>query len=270
MVNHPLKELSGKTAVVTGGSRGIGAATARALVTAGAKVVLTSRSQEAADAAAEAIGTGAVGFGAHVADEDAARRCIDFALGTYGSIDILINNAGTNPAFGPLISQDKSRFAKTFDVNVWAPILWTKLAVEAWMGEHGGTIVNTASIGGFLHESGLGFYNASKAAIVHLTEQLALELGPRVRVNAVAPGVVRTQLARALWEEHESDVAGATAMARIGEPDDIGAAIGFLVSEAASWITGTTLVVDGGQMLGDAGRFRSFSAVAPGDGTSTR
>ncbi|MFG3619508.1 SDR family oxidoreductase [Nocardia sp. NPDC047654] len=257
-------KLSGKTAIVTGGSRGIGLATARALVTAGAEVILTSRSQAAAEAAAETIGAGAVGFGAHVADEDAARRCIDFALATYGSIDILINNAGTNPAFGPLVDQDKARFAKTFDVNVWAPILWTKLAVEAWMGEHGGAIVNTASIGGFLHEAGLGFYNASKATIVHLTEQLALELGPRVRVNAVAPGVVRTQLARALWEEHEAEVAGATAMARIGEPDDIGAAIVFLVSEAASWITGTTLVVDGGQVLGDAGRFRP-SAVAPAD-----
>ncbi|MFD3430765.1 SDR family oxidoreductase [Nocardia fluminea] len=249
-------DLTGRTAIVTGGSRGIGIAAAAALADAGAHVVLTSRSQKSADAAADSVGERAVGFAAHSADEQAARRCIDYTLDTFGSIDILVNNAGTNPAFGPLIEQDYSRFAKTLEVNLWAPILWTSLAARAWMSEHGGAVVNTASVGAMMHEPGLGMYNASKAAIVHVTRQLAMELSPRIRVNAVAPGVVRTKLAEALWREHEPAVATATAVGRIGEPDDIAATIAFLAGDAASWITGAILVVDGGQSIADVSRFR--------------
>src|SRR5690606_8910157 len=149
------------------------------------------------------VGGNALGVGAHAVDEDAARRCIDLTLEKFGSVDILVNNAGTNPAYGPVIDQDHARFQKTFDVNLWAPILWTSLATRAWMGEHGGAVVNTASIGGMGFEANLGLYNASKAALIHLTKQMALELSPRIRVNAVAPGVVRTKLAAALWQEHE-------------------------------------------------------------------
>ncbi len=167
-----------------------------------------------------------------------------------------MNNAGTNPAFGPVVDQDHGRFAKIFDVNLWAPILWTSLVTKAWMSEHGGAIVNTASIGGMGFEANLGLYNASKAALIHLTKQMALELSPTVRVNAVAPGVVRTKLAEALWREHETAVAGATALDRIGEPGDIGAAIAFLVSDAAGWITGEVMVLDGGQRLGHPAAFR--------------
>ncbi|WP_396918187.1 SDR family oxidoreductase, partial [Mycolicibacterium sp.] len=198
----------------------------------------------------------ALGVAAHAVDEDAAKRCIDLTLDRFGSVDILVNNAGTNPAFGPLIDQDHARFAKTLDVNLWAPILWTSLATRAWMGEHGGAVVNTASIGGFGFEANLGLYNASKAALIHLTKQLALELSPNVRVNAVAPGVVRTKLAEALWKEHENQLNSATALGRIGEPDDVGSAIAFLVSDAASWVTGETFVIDGGQRLGDVRQFR--------------
>ena len=198
----------------------------------------------------------AIGVGAHAVDEQAARACVDLALDRFGSLDILVNNAGTNPAFGPVIDQDHGRFAKIFDVNLWAPILWTALATKAWMGEHGGAIVNTASIGGMGFEANLGLYNASKAALIHLTKQLALELSPKVRVNAVAPGVVRTKLAEALWREHETAVSAATALDRIGEPGDIGAAIAFLVSDAASWITGEMMVIDGGQRLGHPAGFR--------------
>jgi NAD(P)-dependent dehydrogenase (short-subunit alcohol dehydrogenase family) len=125
-----------------------------------------------------------------------------------------------------------------------------------WMGEHGGSVVNTASIGGMAAEANIGVYNASKAALIHLTKQLALELSPKVRVNAVAPGVVRTKLAEALWKEHEQAVSASTALGRIGEPEDIGSAVAFLVSDAASWITGETLVIDGGQVLGDVLPFR--------------
>jgi NAD(P)-dependent dehydrogenase (short-subunit alcohol dehydrogenase family) len=249
-------DLTGRTAIVTGASRGIGLAVAEAIAAAGGNVVLTSRSQDSADAAAATVGGTAIGVAAHAVDEDAARRCIDLTLERFGSVDILVNNAGTNPAFGPVIDQDHARFAKTFDVNLWAPVLWTGLATKAWMGEHGGAVVNTASVGGMAFEANIGVYNASKAALIHLTKQLALELSPKVRVNAVAPGVVRTKLAEALWKEHEQAVSASTALGRIGEPEDVASAVAFLVSDAASWITGETLVIDGGQVLGDVLPFR--------------
>ncbi|NLU84590.1 SDR family oxidoreductase [Rhodococcus sp. HNM0569] len=249
-------DLTGRTAIVTGASRGIGLATARSLAEAGAKVVLTSRSQESAEKAAVEVGHGSVGYGAHAVDEDAAKACIDFTLDTFGSIDVLVNNAGTNPAYGPVVDQDHARFAKTFDVNLWAPVLWTSLAVRAWMGEHGGSVINTASIGGMGFEAGLGVYNASKAALIHVTKQLALELSPSVRVNAVAPGVVRTRLAEALWKEHEQLVADASALGRIGEPEDVASAVAFLASDASAWMTGEIMVIDGGQRLGNAQAFR--------------
>jgi NAD(P)-dependent dehydrogenase (short-subunit alcohol dehydrogenase family) len=242
-------DLTGQTAIVTGASRGIGLAIARALVASGTNVVLTSRTQEAADEAARTLGSQAIGYGAHAVNADAATACVAFALERFGSLDILVNNAGTNPAYGPVVDQDHGLFAKTFDVNLWAPILWTSLAWHGWMKHHGGTVVNTASVGGMLVSPNLGLYDASKAALIHLTKQLALELCPKVRVNAIAPGVVRTRLAEALWKDHEAAVASDIPLERIGEPEDIGAAVAFLVSDGASWITGETLVIDGGQML---------------------
>jgi NAD(P)-dependent dehydrogenase (short-subunit alcohol dehydrogenase family) len=249
-------ELGGRTAIVTGASRGIGLAIAQQLAAAGANVVVTSRKQDSADAAAEQVGGSAIGVGAHAVDEDAAQHCVQETLERFGSIDILVNNAGTNPAYGPLIEQDHARFAKTFDVNLWAPLLWTSLVVKAWMGEHGGAVVNTASIGGLDQSPLVGMYNATKAALIHVTKQLALELSPRVRVNAIAPGVVRTRLAEALWKDHEDTLSASTAVGRIGEPRDVAAAVAFLVSDQASWITGETMVIDGGQLLGDAAGFR--------------
>lgn len=253
MTSH---ELAGRTALVSGASRGIGLAAAVALADAGANVVVTSRKQESADAAAAQIGPRALGVAAHAVDEDAAQRCVELTLERFGSIDILVNNAGTNPAAGPLIIQDHARFAKTVDVNLWAPLLWTKLAVQAWMGERGGSVINTASIGGMVHEANIGVYNTTKSALIYLTEQLSLELSPRIRVNGVAPGVVRTKLAEALWREHEPQVAAATPLGRIGEPEDIASAIVFLASDASSWMTGEVMVIDGGQRLGDASQYR--------------
>jgi len=248
--------LSGRTAIITGASRGIGLAIAQRLAADGANVVLTARKQESADAAAEQVNGSAIGVAAHAVDEDAAKRCVETTLDRFGSIDILVNNAGTNPAYGPLIEQDHARFAKIFEVNLWAPLLWTSLAVKAWMGEHGGAIVNTASIGGMHQSPHMGLYNATKAALIHVTKQLALELSPRVRVNAVCPGVVRTRLAEALWKDHEEILSASTALERVGEPPDVAAAVAFLVSDESSWITGDTMVIDGGQVLGNAAGFR--------------
>jgi NAD(P)-dependent dehydrogenase (short-subunit alcohol dehydrogenase family) len=245
--------LSGRTAIITGGSRGIGQATAAALAAGGANVIITSREREAADAAAQEIGHGVVGVQAHATDESAATACISLAVERFGGLDILINNAGTNPAFGPVLDQDHSRFAKTVDVNLWAPLLWTKLAWNAWMNDHGGVVVNTASLGGIMPTNHVGVYNASKAALIHLTRQLAIELSPKVRVNAVAPGVVRTKMAEAVWKRDEDAIAARTLIGRIGEPSDVSQAIAFLASDAASWITGQTLVIDGGQLLCEAG-----------------
>jgi NAD(P)-dependent dehydrogenase (short-subunit alcohol dehydrogenase family) len=250
-------DLKDRTAIITGASRGIGLAIAQQLADAGANVVLTSRKQESADAAAAQIGGNAVGIAAHAVEDEAAQRCIDLTLKRFGSVDILVNNAGTNPAYGPLIEQDHGRFAKIFDVNVWAPVLWTSLAVNAWMGEHGGAVVNTASVGGLHFGPQTGMYNATKAALIHITKQLALELSPRVRVNAICPGVVRTRLAEALWKDHEDPLSASIALGRIGEPADVAGAVAFLVSDAASWITGEAMVIDGGQLLGNALAFRS-------------
>lgn len=242
--------LAGKTAIVTGASRGIGLAAARALHDEGANVVLTARREEDAVAAASEVGERALGIGAHVTDEAAARACVERTVEHFGSLDVLVNNAGTNPAYGPVLSQDHGRFAKTVDVNLWGPVLWTSLAVEAWMGEHGGSVINTASLGGLKVGPDLGVYHVTKAALIHMTKQLAQECGPKVRVNAVAPGVVRTKLAEALWKEHEAEVARTTPLGRIGEPEDIGALIAFLAGTSASWITGETVLIDGGQLLG--------------------
>ncbi|TDB90624.1 SDR family oxidoreductase [Actinomadura sp. KC216] len=246
---HDPDSLHDKVAIVTGASRGIGLAAAAALHRRGARVVLTSRSEEAAMEAAATLGEGAIGWAAHATDQDAACSCVEFAIHRYGRLDVLVNNAGTNPAYGPIIDQDHARFAKTMDVNLWAPIVWTSMAVKAWMGEHGGAVINTASVGGFTVVENLGVYHVSKAALIHLTRHLALELGPKVRVNAIAPGVVRTRLAEALWREHEERLAASTPLRRIGEPEDIGEVVAFLASDAARWMTGETMVVDGGQLL---------------------
>ncbi|RLV55332.1 SDR family oxidoreductase [Aeromicrobium phragmitis] len=242
--------LTGRTAVVTGASRGIGLAIAQALHDEGAHVVLTARREEDAAAAATQVGKRALGIGAHVTDEEAARECLERTLDAFGSIDVLVNNAGTNPAFGSLVQQEHSRFAKTLDVNLWGPTLWTQLATQMWMGEHGGSVVHTSSLGAFAVGPNLAVYHASKAALTHLTRHQAQELGPKIRVNAVAPGVVRTRLAEELWKEHEAAVAADTPLGRIGEPEDIGSAVAFLAGATASWITGETLVIDGGQRWG--------------------
>jgi len=248
--------LDGKVALVTGGSRGIGKAIATRFAESGAHVMLVSRKAEAlADAAASMEGLpGDVAWhAANVGDPDAARRGVDATVERFGSLDVLVNNAATNPYFGPVVEIDLARADKTVQVNLEAALVWTQCAWRASMAEHGGSVINLSSIGGLSVEHGIGWYNVTKAALVHLTRQLASELGPAVRVNALAPGLVRTDFARALWERGGDAVAGRLPMKRLGEPDDIAKAALFLASEAASWITGHVLVVDGGALAMPSG-----------------
>ena len=243
--------LAGKTAVITGASRGIGKAIAVAFAGQGANVVLTSRRQESLDGVAAELSAkhpevGVLARAAHAGEPAQAAAAIDAAVQRFGGIDVLVNNAGTNPHFGPLVDIEPAAAAKTVQVNQFAVVLWTQLAWKASMAERGGSVINMASIGGLLTEPGLGYYNATKAAVIHLTRQFAAELGPQVRVNAIAPGVVRTQLARALWENFEQQIAERLPLRRIGEPDDIADAAVFLAGDASRWMTGQTLVIDGG------------------------
>ncbi len=243
------------TAVVTGASRGIGRAIAATFVEAGARVMIVSRRAEVlAEVAAElekaaVDGPGRVGwFAANAGEPEQAAACLEATVTRFGSVDILVNNAATNPYFGPVIELDRARADKTVRVNQSAVLEWTQAAWRAGMSERGGVVLNLASVGGLSVEGGIGWYNVTKAAVIHLTRQLAGELGPSVRVNALAPGLVRTQFARALWEPGEEGLSRRLPLRRIGEPDDIAAAALFLCSSAASWITGATLVVDGGAL----------------------
>jgi NAD(P)-dependent dehydrogenase (short-subunit alcohol dehydrogenase family) len=246
--------LEGRTALVTGASRGIGKATAAALAAEGCNVVLSSRRQEALDAVAAELReaypkAGFLAQAAHVGDPDQAQACVARAMETFGSVDVLVNNAGTNPYYGPMVDLDVPRAEKTVQVNQLSIVLWTQAVWHASMKNAGGAIVNIASVGGLATEPGIGYYNATKAAVIHLTRQFAAELAPKVRVNAIAPGIVRTQLAKALWENHEEALNRALPLGRIGEPEDIAKTAVFLASEASSWMTGQTVVVDGGALI---------------------
>jgi NAD(P)-dependent dehydrogenase (short-subunit alcohol dehydrogenase family) len=245
--------VDGKVALVTGASRGIGQATALELLRSGAAgVVITSRkpdnlAQAAAELEAAGAPTGSVeAIAARADSEDDAARAVAATVDRFGSLDILVNNAGTNPAAGPMVSVDLGALDKTWAVNQRGPLLWSRQAVEQWMADHGGAIVNVASVGGIRPAPIIGAYNVSKAALIHITHQMAAELAPRIRVNAVAPGVVKTRLAGALWQDNEAEAAARHPLGRLGEPADVARAIVFLVSDAAAWITGVVLPVDGG------------------------
>jgi NAD(P)-dependent dehydrogenase (short-subunit alcohol dehydrogenase family) len=242
--------LEGKVAIVTGGSRGIGRAVAARLLDEGARVLLVARKREVLEATCRELGEGASFHATNVGDETGAREAIDAAMSRFGRIDVLVNNASTNPYFGPLMEIDRERAERTTQVNQWGAVLWTQLAWKAWMSSHGGRVVNVSSMGGLLPEPNIGWYNGTKAAIIQLTRQMAQELGPRVTVNCVAPGVIRTDMSKAIWQRHEAAIAGRVPVARLGEPEDIAGAVVFLASDQAAYITGQTLVVDGGITLG--------------------
>lgn len=245
--------LDGKVALVTGASRGIGRAVAAAYSAAGAKVMLSSRKQDALEEARASMTASARGdievFAANAGDPDAAEECVRATIERLGGLDILVNNAATNPYMGKMIDIDLPRLDKTHEVNLRGAFVWAQQAWTQRMAEHGGNIINMASIGGLSIETSLGHYNVTKAALLHLTRSLAKELAPGVRVNAIAPGLVKTDMARALWESNEEAISQMVPLGRLGEPTDIANAALFLASDASSWMTGTTMVVDGGMLL---------------------
>lgn len=245
--------LDGKVALVTGASKGIGRAIAKTLGEAGARVMLSSRKQDALEEAASEIDAETAVFAAHAGDPDQAAACVAATVDTFGSVDILVNNAATNPYYGRAIEIDLPRYDKTHEVNLRGPLVWSQEAWKASMSEHGGSIINIASIGGFQTSRVIGIYDNTKAALMHLTRVLALDLSPKVRVNAIAPGLVKTDMARALWEPGEEQLAKGTPLRRLGEPQDIANAALFLASDLASWMTGNTMIVDGGAMVGGHG-----------------
>ncbi len=246
-----MESLKERVAIVTGASRGIGLGIAAELVRRGAKVCVTARREEALTAAVAELGGPdvAIAVPGKADDADHQAETVARAIEAFGRLDMLVNNAGINPVYGPVIDVDPGAAAKVLAVNVLAPLAWTRRARDAWMGEHGGSVVNVASVAGLRASPGIGMYGVSKAALIRLTTELAVELGPRIRVNAVAPAVVKTKFATALYEGREEEVAAAYPLKRLGVPADIAGAVAFLLSDQASWITGQTLVLDGGVTL---------------------
>ena len=244
------QDLAGRTALVTGGTRGIGLGIAQELVDRGANVVVTARKPDELDAAVAQLdpdGTGrAVSARGSADDEEHQASAVALAVERYGRLDLLVPNAAVNPQYGPLVDADLGAVRKVFEVNVTAVLGWVQQAWRQSMSEHGGSVLVVASVGGLRSGAPIGAYNASKAAVIHLVRQLGAELGPTVRVNAIAPAVVKTRFAEALYEGREEQVAKAYPMGRLGLPEDTAKAAAFLLSDDASWITGETLVVDGG------------------------
>jgi NAD(P)-dependent dehydrogenase (short-subunit alcohol dehydrogenase family) len=241
--------LDGKVALVTGASKGIGAAIARTFAGAGAGVMLSSRKIEALEETAAGIEGDTAVFPANAGNPEQARACVEATISRFGRVDILVNNAATNPYYGRSIDADLSRFDKIVEVNLRGPFVWMQEVWNQSMKEHGGTVINMASIGGMSYGGNIGIYDMTKAALIHLTRHLATELGPGVRVNAIAPGLVKTDFARALWEPAGDRVDFGWPMKRLGEPNDIAKAALYLASDLSAWVTGEVLVVDGGALL---------------------
>ena len=244
--------LEGKVALVTGGSRGIGKAIAATMAASGAKVMISSRRQDALEAAAAEMDGEVAVYAANAGEPESARACVAATIERLGGLDILVNNAATNPYYGATLGVDEGRFDKTFQVNLRGPLFWCQAAWDQAMKDRPGVMVNIASVGGLRSEAGLGVYNLTKAALIHLTRQLANELGP-TRVVGIAPGLVQTDFAAFLVENFGDRLAQQLPLQRLGEPQDIANLAVFLASDAASWITGETYVIDGGAGVRSAG-----------------
>jgi NAD(P)-dependent dehydrogenase (short-subunit alcohol dehydrogenase family) len=244
--------LEGKVALVTGASKGIGRAIATSYAASGAKVMLSSRKLDQLEEAASSIDGDVAVYAANAGDLDAADACVAATIERFGRLDVLVNNAATNPYFGRTLDVDPGRFDKTFQVNLRGPVFWSQAAHRRAFADAPGVIVNIASVGGLRAESGLGVYNLTKAALIHLTRQLAHEIGP-TRVVGIAPGLVQTDFAAFLVENFGDSLAASLPVRRLGEPQDIANLATFLASDLASWITGETYVIDGGAGVRSSG-----------------
>ncbi|MCX4727949.1 SDR family oxidoreductase [Streptomyces sp. NPDC090052] len=241
---------SGKVALITGASRGIGYGIAEAFVARGDRVCITGRNEDALKAAVERLGADRViGIAGKAHDEAHQAAAVERVMEAFGRVDHLVNNAGTNPVFGPMADMDLNVARKVFETNVISALGFAQQTWKAWQKENGGAIVNIASIAGVSASPMIGAYGMSKAAMVNLTLQLAHEFAPVVRVNAIAPAVVKTRFAEALYEGREAEAAAAYPMGRLGVPADIGGAAAFLTSDQSGWVTGQTLLLDGGMFL---------------------
>ncbi len=253
-----LFDLTGKVAIVTGSSRGIGKAIAEALADHGANVVISSRKQDACDEVAHAInaqhGPGtAIAVAASISDKSALQNLVDRTRAEYGRIDVLVCNAASNPYYGPMAGISDEQFRKILDNNVIANHWLIAMAAPEMLTRGEGSIIIVSSVGGLTSSTTIGAYNISKAADFQLARNLAAEFGPSgVRVNCIAPGLIRTDFAKALWENPDTlkAVTRHTPMRRIGEPHEIAGAAVFLASPAATFMTGQTIVVDGGSTTG--------------------
>ena len=240
--------MADRVALVTGASRGIGLAIAQRLVHDGWRVCITARNAEPLAAAAEQLGgpERAITVPGKGDDEAHHADAVARTVTTFGRLDLLVNNTGINPVYGPLLGQDPAAVRKVFDVNFFGTLNMIRQAHGQWLGAHGGAIVNVSSISGLQPAEGLGAYAVSKAALIHLTRQLAIELAPDIRVNAVAPAVVETAFARRLFAGQEEELRKRYPLGRLGTPDDVAGAVAYLASPEAAWVTGQTIVLDGG------------------------
>jgi len=244
--------LQGKVAIVTGASKGIGLSIATGLAQCGAKVVVSSRKQDAVDEVVRGLrgqGLEATAIAAHVGDMQQVRALVDKTVDAYGGVDILVNNAATNPVFGATLDADETVFDKIMGVNVKGPLELSKKCFPIMEARGGGSIINISSIGGIKPEPMLGIYSVSKAALISLTKVLAVEWGPaKVRVNVICPGLVKTKFSQALWTSEEilERFMEKLPLRRIAQPDEIGPMAVFLASDAATYCTGGVFVVDGG------------------------